>query len=309
MILSLALGPWPASALVGAARDAERAGVDLLLAGYPLGGLQSGVLPDNPARLDPLSLVSALIGLTSRVGLAAVVPAAGWAPFNVARAFSALDNLSDGRAGWFAIPGEGSDADPGGERFAEHLEAAFALMESWDADALVLDKDAGLFTDPAKVRRIAHAGRHFTIDGPLNSPRSPQGRPVLLQAAGPGADRAEVLVARPAGIDAAPGVGGAGCRLIVDLAFSLTDATVGAGASLAFAGHPQALAGLMRAWVVEGACDGFNLLPASPEDVAIFADRAAPPLHAEGLIHDAGAATLRARLGLGQGPAPFSATA
>ena len=231
MILSLALGRRDAIAgLTETARQAERAGVDLLLAGYPRGGLESGVLPADPAALDPLSVASALIGLTHSIGLAAVAPAAGWAPFNMARALSALDNLSAGRAGWFALPGEPLDADPDRERFAEHLQVTFALMESWDLDALIFDKTEAVFTDPAKVHRVAHAGRYFTVDGPLNSPRSPQGRPVLLQAPGLRTELADILVVRPGSLDAAPGPGRAGRKLIVDLAFSLTGSEAAPGA-------------------------------------------------------------------------------
>ena len=293
MILSLALGRRDAIAgLTETARQAERAGVDLLLAGYPRGGLESGVLPADPAALDPLSVASALIGVTSRIGLAAVVPTAGWAPFNMARAFSALDNLSAGRAGWFSIAGE--DADRG--RFAEHLQVTFALMESWDLDALIFDKTEAVFTDPAKVHRVAHAGRYFTVDGPLNSPRSPQGRPFLLQAAGPEAEQADIMVTRPPRLDAARGAGRAGQRVIVDLTFSLTGAEIGPDASLAYSGEPAGLADLMRAWA--SACDGFNLLPARPADVAAFAEHAAPILRGVGLIRERTGPTLRTRLEL-----------
>ncbi len=269
----------------------------LLLAGYPPGGLEGGVAPPDPAALDPLSVASALIGLTHGIGLAAVAPAAGWAPFNMARALSALDNLSAGRAGWFALPGEPLDADPDRERFAEHLQVTFALMDSWDAGAVVLDKAESIFTDPAKVHRIAYAGRHFTVDGPLNSPRSPQGRPVLLQSGSAGTELADILVMRPSSLDAAPGPGRAGRKLIMDLAFSLTDADIAPGAALAFAGDPEGLIALMTAWA--GACDGFNLLPArAAADTAAFADHVAPVLRAAGLTQAPAASGLRARLGL-----------
>jgi len=297
MILSLVLdGRGGLGTLAETARHAERAGMGLLLAGYPPDGLERGVAPADPAALDPLSVASALIGVTRCIGLAAVAPATGWAPFNMARAFSALDNLSAGRAGWFALPGEALAADPQRERFAEHLQVTLALMHSWDADAVVLDKAEAIFTDPAKVHRIAHAGRHFTVDGPLNSPRSPQGRPVLLQAPGLRTELADILVVRPSALNAAPGPGRAGRKLIVDLAFSLTGAEIGP-ASLAYAGDPGGLVALIQAW--GDACDGFNLLPArTPQDTAAFADHVAPALRAAGLLQDPVAGDLRTRLGL-----------
>ena len=226
----------------------------------------------------------------------------------MARAFSALDNLSAGRAGWFALPGEALDADPDRERFAEHLQVTLALMDSWDADAVVLDKAESIFTDPARVHRIAHAGRHFTVDGPLNSPRSPQGRPVLLQAPGLSTELADILVVRPADLDAAPGLVRPGRKLIVDLAFSLTGSEAAPGVSLGYAGGPDGLVALIQAWA--GACDGFNLLPAKgPQDAAAFANHVAPALRVAGLIQDPAAGDLRARLGLRPAEPPALAAA
>jgi FMN-dependent oxidoreductase (nitrilotriacetate monooxygenase family) len=68
------------------------------------------------------------------------------------------------------------------DRGDEVLEACCALWDGWDADALVMDKARGVFADPSKVRRADYAGRYVRTRGPLSMPRSPQGRPVLLQA-------------------------------------------------------------------------------------------------------------------------------
>ena len=299
MILSLAFDLREPAALARLGAAAERAGIDLLLAGYPPGGLAAGVLAATPA-LDPLSVASALAGLTGSIGLGAVVATSGWAPFNVARAFSALDHMSAGRAAWFVLPGEDDAADPGRERHREHLDVTFALLDSWDPDALVFDKPNALFADPSKVHRIAHAGRCYTVDGPLNSPRSPQGRPVLIQAVEYATADADILIVRTP--EPFPLEGEGKAKILVDLAFSLTGALFTLDApALSYAGDPDGLATLMQAWLAAGACDGFNLLPANlPDDAEAFADHAAPILRAAGLHPDSPPGLLRDRLGLGR---------
>ena len=300
---TLSAGAWSALAVL-----AEGAGLDLLLAGYAPWPAEFG-----PAALplDPLSIVSFLTARTREIGLAAVVPSAGWAPFNVARAFSALDNLSRGRSGWFAVPGEPVAQDPGRARFAEHLETTFALWDSWEEGAMVFDKAAAVFTDREKVHRIAHAGPHFIVDGPLNSPRPVQGRPLIIQSAP--ADtaallgQADLLIARPDALESAlelqaqlQGLEGRPPKLLADLVFTLDPHAAGPPPSdgLGFAGGPAELAQLMAIWFACGACDGFNLLPVHPEaDVAAFARGVVPRLRETGMVA-ASSGTLRRRLGL-----------
>ena len=74
------------------------------------------------------------------------------------------------------------------------LEACFALWNSWDADAFVKDKAAGVMADPAKVHYANYAGRWIKTRGPLSIPRSPQGRPVIMQAGS--SDRGREFAAR-----------------------------------------------------------------------------------------------------------------
>ena len=221
------------------AAAAEAAGADLLIAESE----------DRGAALapDPVTVVSALIPSTRRIGLGAEIATSAWAPFNLARAFSALDLLSNGRSAWLATPGE----DPP-DRFAEHLQVVFALFDSWDADALVLDKADGLFTDPGKVRRIAHAGAHFTVDGPLNSPAPPQGRPLILQRAAAATDDADLVI----GGDGPPD----GARRLLDLGMGGRD--------------PSAIADEIR----EGSWDGVMLKVAALEDLEMFTRDLAPKL-------------------------------
>ncbi len=68
------------------------------------------------------------------------------------------------------------------DRADEFMEVVLGHWNTWEDDALILDKATGRFADPAKVHRLDHAGRYFRSRGPFSVPRSPQGQPVLIQA-------------------------------------------------------------------------------------------------------------------------------
>lgn len=303
LILGLALGATVAPSLadLGAlAARCEEGRLDFILAG-PV------------ARVwDPLTLVAALIPTTRKIGLAAAV-STDWAPFNVARALSALDLLSDGRAAWLATPGDAPAADPG--RFEEHLETTFALLDSWEDEALVFDKADCVFVERDKVHRITHDGPWFTVDGPLNSPRPVQGRPVVIQAIADESPvtQADVALAPPA--DLAGSVARlrrlAPKRMLIDLPFSLVPAS---GASFigpsGYAGPPDGMASEMARWLVERGCDGFVLFPSSRQDFEDFIRAVVPRLQAMGFVNlDYGDGDLRTRLGLARPPSRFARAA
>jgi FMN-dependent oxidoreductase (nitrilotriacetate monooxygenase family) len=157
-------------------------------------------------RLDPMIVLAAMCGATRHVGLACTISTTYFEPFAVARALATLDHMSGGRAAWNIVTSfQDSEARNfnRAQQFAraerydradEFLEVTTALWDSWDDDALVRDPVAPLFADPAKVRRIDHDGRWFKVRGPLNVSRSPQGRPVLLQAGA--SDRGRDFAAR-----------------------------------------------------------------------------------------------------------------
>ena len=144
--------------------------------------------------LEPISILAALAGTTSRIGLIATASTSYQDPFNLARRLASLDHLTGGRAGWNIVTsvdddearnfGRDGGADHGGryERAAEFVEVATALWDSWEDDALLADKGTGVFADTARIHAIDHEGEHFSVAGPLGVPRSPQGRPVLVQA-------------------------------------------------------------------------------------------------------------------------------
>ncbi len=145
-------------------------------------------------RFEPLTILSALAAVTSHIGLVGTLTSSYSEPFNVARQFASLDHISGGRAGWNVVTSwlEGSAAnfskathlahDTRYKLAAEHLDVVQGLWDSWEDDALVLDKASGRFLDPAKLHRLDHKGTFFQVQGPLNISRSPQGQPVIFQA-------------------------------------------------------------------------------------------------------------------------------
>ncbi|MDJ0395081.1 LLM class flavin-dependent oxidoreductase [Rhodococcus sp. G-MC3] len=147
-----------------------------------------------PAIFEPITLLTAMAAVTSRVGLIATASTGYNEPFNLARKFTSLDHISGGRAGWNIVTSGGVDEaanfgydevpDHAGryDRAAEFVDITTALWTSWDEDALVLDEGSGVFADSDKVHAIDHRGPRFSVRGPLNSPRSVQGRPLLVQA-------------------------------------------------------------------------------------------------------------------------------
>ncbi|MFZ2172819.1 MAG: LLM class flavin-dependent oxidoreductase [Rhodococcus sp. (in: high G+C Gram-positive bacteria)] len=143
--------------------------------------------------LEPLTALAAMARATEHIGLVTTVSTTFYTPFHAARMLASLDHISGGRAGWNVVTSM-FDAEarnhglekmpPHDERYSraeEFVEVALALWDSWQPDALILDR-AGKFADPAKVNPIDHRGKHFQVAGPLTVPRSPQGRPVLFQA-------------------------------------------------------------------------------------------------------------------------------
>ncbi|MBY8860735.1 LLM class flavin-dependent oxidoreductase [Nocardia sp. CA2R105] len=147
-----------------------------------------------PAVFEPITLLSAIATATEHVGLIATASTSYNEPFNLARKFTSLDHISHGRAGWNIVTSGnaeeaynfGYDAIPEHarryERAEEFLDVALNLWDSWESDALELRTTSGVFADPDKVHRIDYSGERFRVRGPLNSPRSPQGRPLLVQA-------------------------------------------------------------------------------------------------------------------------------
>lgn len=171
------------------------------------GKLDAVFLADNAAivdqidfrpitALEPTVLLASIAAATSHIGVIGTASTSYNEPYNIARRFATLDHVSNGRAGWNVVTTAdlasarnfGRDAVPDhAERYAraaEFTEVVKALWDSWEDDAFVGDKASGRFVDVAKVHPVAHRGRYFSVQGPLNLPRSAQGYPVLVQAGG-----------------------------------------------------------------------------------------------------------------------------
>ncbi|WP_298373177.1 LLM class flavin-dependent oxidoreductase [Azospirillum sp.] len=143
---------------------------------------------------EPITLLSALAGATSRIGLVATASTSFSDPYNLARQFASLDHLSNGRAGWNLVTsGDTGTARnfghaapiPHADRYAraeEFIDVATALWDSVEDDAFRRDRASGVYADESKLHRLDHHGRHFQVRGPLNIPRPPQGHPVVVQA-------------------------------------------------------------------------------------------------------------------------------
>ncbi|MEE5150787.1 LLM class flavin-dependent oxidoreductase [Pseudomonas alliivorans] len=157
----------------------------------------TGDIASRMARSDhfePLTLLSALSAVTDHIGLIATATTTYNEPYHVARKFASLDHLSGGRAGWNLVT---SDAAAEAQNFgrSEHVghaerysrarefyQVVAGLWNSWADDAFTRDKASGQYYDPAKVQVLNHQGEHFSVKGPLNVARSPQGQPVIVQA-------------------------------------------------------------------------------------------------------------------------------
>lgn len=177
-------------------QKAEAAGIAFAFVADGL-SINAKTIPIHLNRFEPLTILSALAMVTSRIGLAGTVSSTYSDPFTVARQFASLDLISGGRAGWNVVtsPLEGSALNFGrcqafqhpehSERYQiarEYLDVAKGLWDSWDDGAFVRDRDTGQFFDPAKLHTLGHKGRFFQVQGPLNIQRSPQGQPVIFQA-------------------------------------------------------------------------------------------------------------------------------
>jgi FMN-dependent oxidoreductase (nitrilotriacetate monooxygenase family) len=175
------------------ARIAERGKLDsIFLADSPV--LWNSIGRRPAGGLEPTVLLTALAGITEHIGLIATASTTYNEPYNLARRFASLDHISGGRAGWNVVTTAGIDAARNFnradlpahreryERAAEFLEVAFKLWDSWEDDAALGDKAAGVWGDDSKIHPANHHGTHFQVAGALNVPRPPQGHPLIVQA-------------------------------------------------------------------------------------------------------------------------------
>ncbi len=183
------------------AQSAERAKFDFIfqadVPGARDGNMQA--LSRNPTFMnlfEPLTLLSGLAAVTTRIGLVGTSSTSYYEPYNLARQYASLDHISGGRSGWNVVtsahPAPGYNFGRDGlephalryKRAEEFVEVVKGLWDSWDDDAFPLDSESARYFDPEKMHYLNHRGEHFSVRGPLNIGRSPQGHPVLFQAGG-----------------------------------------------------------------------------------------------------------------------------
>jgi FMN-dependent oxidoreductase (nitrilotriacetate monooxygenase family) len=176
------------------ARIAEAGALDALFCADNISIAEYRVEHLPQTLFDPLELLSALAALTERIGLIATGSTTYTAPWELARRFATLDFLSAGRAGWNIVTTSsvltaanyGRDAHPDhDERYAaavEFVEVVRAVWDAWQDDAVVGERDRGVWAERSRVRAPRFHGEHFDVEGILPFPRSPQGHPVFVQA-------------------------------------------------------------------------------------------------------------------------------
>jgi len=157
-------------------------------------------------KMDPVTILACMGMATKYLGLGSTYTTTYYEPFHVARVISTLDLMTSGRAAWNVVTSlNNSEAhNMGKDSHMEHdarydvadefMEIVLGHWDSWDDDAIVVDKVSGLFANPDKVRRLNHKGKYFNSKGPFTVPRSQQGRPVVIQAGQSG--RGQVFSAR-----------------------------------------------------------------------------------------------------------------
>ncbi len=184
---------------VDIAQTAERGLFDMLFSADS--ATANAVFTENGLRrmsyvawIEPFTLLAALASVTTHIGLACTASTTYEEPFSLARKFASLDHVSGGRAAWNLVTTGNHTAaqnfsrgahPPKTQRYQrarEFADVVLGLWDSWDDDAFIRDRESGVYFDPGKMHVLGHAGEHFNVMGPLNVARSPQGRPVLVQA-------------------------------------------------------------------------------------------------------------------------------
>ncbi len=175
------------------AKKAEEGKFDMFFVGDAL-ATSVHRLPSTMSRLEPLTLLSALAVQTKHIGLAATASTTFDEPFHLARALCSVDHISRGRGAWNVVTSFSLDAARNFSRedlpshadryemAREFLDVAFKLWDGWEEGAIVREKATGRYSDENKIHAANHKGKHFQVQGPLNIARSPQGRPVIIEA-------------------------------------------------------------------------------------------------------------------------------
>ncbi len=204
------------------ARTADEVGLDAIFLGDA--PAVSADIAVNPANgIDPLVLLGNLAAITTRVGVLITSSTTYNSPYNLARRFQALDIVTKGRAAVNLVttfaPAASANfglAEPPVKedryrRAYEFVQVVQGLWDGWEPDAIIGDKESGVYADADRIHRIDHEGEFFSVAGPLPTPSGPQGRPVVCQAGGSegglklGAELADVVFTVAQTLDKAVG--------------------------------------------------------------------------------------------------------
>lgn len=178
------------------ARAAERGKLDFYFIGDRVVGLPSSQYeaPNEVLRPEALTLAAFVAAATSHIGIVTTVNTTYSDPYTVARAVAELDHLSRGRMAWNIVTGKNEeaagnygrdvhwDSDRRYSWTSEFIEVVRGLWDTWEDDALIAAKATGQFVDESKVHRLSYRGRHFSVNGPINIARPPQGHVPMLHA-------------------------------------------------------------------------------------------------------------------------------
>src|SRR3984957_10180330 len=227
-------GAWDGKFFVDMAQAMERACFDYimledtLMVSEAYGGSPAATLKYalQVPKHDPIPLAAMIAAATSKLGVVATMSTLAWPPFMLARVSTTLDHIAGGRFGWNIVTsGEDTAAQnfgldelpPRETRYAmadEYVDVVCKLFDSWEPDAVVKDATTGTYADHTKAHPIHYEGKFFKVRGPLNTVRSPQGKPVFVQAGG--SPRGRACAAKHADSIIAVGNGVAGMKAYRD---------------------------------------------------------------------------------------------
>jgi FMN-dependent oxidoreductase (nitrilotriacetate monooxygenase family) len=278
------------------------------------GKLDSLFLADGPAlwhsadfrpagQLEPTVLLSVLATATERIGLIATASTTYNEPYNLARRFASLDHVSGGRAGWNIVTTADRDAalnfgladrPDHGDRYAraaEFVDVSVKLWDSWGDDAAIANKGTGRFARPGAIEPIDHAGEYYSVRGPLNVPRPPQGHPLLVQA-GSSEDGKEFAARYADAVFTAQQTLADAKAFYADLKARVArhgrnpdEVKILPGIVPVLVGTPEQVADALEEWFEHGATDGFNVMgPVFPASLEQFVERVVPLLQQRGLF-------------------------
>ena len=170
-------------------------------------------------KFDPVMLIGYLAAVTKNIGLAPTLTTTFYPPWLLARQMSTMDHYSSGRIAWNIVTATSDAAaqNYGYDKQFEHdlrydmadeyIDLCSQLWDAWEPDAVVMNEEDGIFIDPSKVKAVHFEGKHYKSRGPLNVPRSPQGKPVFVAPGGSPRGRkfsgrnAEVVLAGGANVE------------------------------------------------------------------------------------------------------------